>query len=91
MGNVCEQKEEGKGKLAARVYVLQEASPEFMLNKQNKYDTLYVWMDRLPKLDSPFSELSCDMMQSYVDHSSIQALIRPVSKWTVLYWEMGGG
>jgi len=33
MGNVCEQKEEGKRKLAARVNGLQEASPEFMLNK----------------------------------------------------------
>jgi hypothetical protein len=33
MGNVCEQKEEGERKVAAIVYGLQEASPEFMLNK----------------------------------------------------------
>ena len=50
IGNVCEQKAEDKRKLAARVYGLQEASPEFMLNKQNKSDTLYHmcgWTDSL--------------------------------------------
>ena len=50
MGNVCEQKEEGERKVAAIVYGLQEASPEFMLNKQNKSDTLYHmcgWTDSL--------------------------------------------